>query len=75
MVKTLTLPRMMLIVGLGLFLAACQTTPPTPTLPLTSAPGITQGGFPEGIGPANSNGGPAGPGAAALNKRLLRQMA
>jgi polysaccharide biosynthesis/export protein len=74
-VKTLTLPRMMLIVCLGLFLAACQTTQPRPTLPLTSAPGITQGGFPKGIGPANSNGGPSDPGAAALNKRLLRQMA
>jgi hypothetical protein len=58
--------RMLALIAVGVGLAACSTTPPPPSVPLTSMAGGTQVRFPTGA---------ANPETAELNKRLLLQMA
>jgi polysaccharide biosynthesis/export protein len=66
---------MVIIVSCGLSLVACSAPQPRPVMPVTSVAGIPQAGSPDGAMPADGQGAAGGRGTAALNKRLLSQMA
>jgi polysaccharide biosynthesis/export protein len=63
------------VVSCGLSLVACSATQPRPTLPLTSTAGIAPEGVHAGRMTGDSQVVPEVRGVAALNKRLLSQMA
>src|SRR5882724_7445665 len=64
-----------MIISCGLSLVACSTNPPGPPASATSMAGIAPAGLREGGMPAAGQVVPAGRGTAALNQRLLSQMA